>query len=317
MPAHFSLNTPVEDLYKYRLARFGQTSSQRLASALKAQFGKKNSAEVTVEDLLGYLPMRYEDRSHPARIRDLTEGIEASLELEVKVAGGYQVRNRRSFSRSSLFIFEITATDPERTGRPVVVWWFVSGSHAHDIVAYYTKRFQQGARFMTFGAWTWDQRRATYSLHLNKPADELEMLSPVESDANKDEDAYDPKLAAIHVGRCVPIYRKLGDFSSKRLREIVHATLALLPDAAIPESLPAELLRRHKLINRSVALRAIHFPTDDTPLKLYEQSRSPAHLRLIFEDFFWVVLAIALKRGKRTKETKAAVIKLDRATKLR
>ncbi len=317
MPAPLSLNTPVEEIYKYRLARFGQTLSQKLAVALKSHFVKKNAAEVTIEDLLAYLPMRYEDRSHPARIRDLTEGMEASLELEVKVAGGYQVRNRRSFGRSNLFIFEVTATDPERTGRPVVVWWFISGSHAHDIVTYYTKRFQQGAHFMTFGAWEWDKRRASYSLHLNKPADELEMLSPVENDANKDEDAYDPKLAAIHVGRCVPIYRKLGDFSSKRLREIVHATLALLPDAAIPETLPAELRRRHKLINRNVALRAIHFPTDDTPLKLYEQSRSPAHLRLIFEDFFWVVLAIALKRGKRTKETKSSVIKLDRATKLR
>src|SRR6266550_3906673 len=317
MPAAFSLSTPVDDLYKYRLARFGQTLSHKLALALKAHFGKKSSAEVTVEDLLAYLPMRYEDRSHPARIRDLAENIEASLELEVKVAGGYQVRNRRSFGRSRLFIFEVTATDPERTGRPVVVWWFVSGAHAYDIVTYYTKRFQQGARFMTFGVWTWDKRRATYSLHLNKPADELEMLSPHGNDDDKDEEAYDPKLAAIHVGRCVPIYRKLGDFSSKRLREIVHATLAVLPDAAIPETLPAELLRRHKLINHSVALRAIHFPTDDMPLKLYEQSRSPAHLRLIFEDFFWVVLAIALKRGKRTKETKSSVIKLDRATKLR
>jgi ATP-dependent DNA helicase RecG len=317
MPAPFSLNTPVEDLYKYRLARFGQTSSQRLASALKAQFGKRSSAEVIVEDLLGYLPMRYEDRSHPARIRDLTEGLEASLELEVKVAGGYQVRNRRSFRRSRLFIFEITATDPERTGRPVVVWWFVSGSHAYDIITYYTKRFQQGARFMTFGPWTWDKRRATYSLHLNKPADELEMLSPIESDAGKDKDAYDPKLAAIHVGRSVPVYRKLGEFSSKRMREIIHATLALLADAAIAETLPAELRRRHKLIDRSVALRAIHFPPDGAPLTLYEQSRSPAHLRLIFEDFFWVVLAIALKRGKRIKETKSSVIKLDRATKER
>jgi ATP-dependent DNA helicase RecG len=239
----------------------------------------------------------------------------------VKVAGGYQVRNRRSsFGRSRLFIFEVGATDPERTGRPVVVWWFISGLHAQDIVTYYTKRFQQGSRFITFGAWTWDKRRATYSLHLNKPADELEMLSPVAAAADKesaDEDVYDPKLAAIHAGRCVPIYRKLGEFSSKRLREVIHATLALLPDVAIPETLPAELRCRQNLINRSVALRAIHFPADDTALKLYEQSRSPAHQRLIFEDFFWVVLAIALKRGKRTKETKPAVIKLDRATKLR
>ena len=216
MPAPFSLSTPVDDLHKYRLARFGPTLSQKLAVALKSHFAKKSSSEVTVEDLLAYLPMRYEDRSRPARIRDLTEGLQASLELEVKVAGGYQVRNRRSFGRSRLFIFEVTGTDPERTGRPVVVWWFVSGSHAYDIVTYYTKRFQQGTRFTTFGLWTWDKRRATYSLHLNKPADELEMLSPPGHDSDKDEEVYDPKLAAIHVGRSVPIYRKLGDFSSKR-----------------------------------------------------------------------------------------------------
>jgi len=77
---------------------------------------------------------------------------------------------------TSLFIFEVTATDPEKTGRPIVVWWFVSGTHAHDIIAYYTKRFTRGARFITFGRWDWDKRRATFSLKLNKPADELEML---------------------------------------------------------------------------------------------------------------------------------------------
>jgi len=58
MPAPFSLSTPVDDLYKYRLARFGQTLSHKLALALQAHFGKKSSAEVTVDDLLAYLPMR-------------------------------------------------------------------------------------------------------------------------------------------------------------------------------------------------------------------------------------------------------------------
>ena len=318
MPAPFSLSTPIDDLYQYRLARFGQTLSHKLALALKTHFGKKTAAEITVEHLLDYLPMRYEDRSNPAQIRDLVVGKQASLMLEVKVAGGYQVKHRRSFGRRRLFIFEVTATDPEKTGRPVVVWWFISGARAYDIVTYYTKRFQQGARFITFGTWAWDDRRATYSLHLNKPADELEMLPSKngETDAS-DEEAYDPKLAAIHVGRVVPIYRKLGEFNSKRVREIVHATLSALSDRAVPETLPTDLRRRHKLIGRSEALRKIHFPTEDTPLALYQEGRSPAHQRLIFEDFFWVVLAIALKRGKRTKETKPLTIKLDHATKLR
>jgi ATP-dependent DNA helicase RecG len=346
MPSLFSLQTPIAEFYKYRLARFGETLSHKLAVDVAGHFSKKDYRNVTVEDLLNYLPMRYEDRSNPAHIRDLTEGMEASLELAVKVAGGYQVRQRRSGGSSRLFIFEATATDPDKTGRPVVVWWFVSGAHAHDIIDYYNKRFTSGARFITFGRWEWDKRRATFSLHLHKPADELEMLpsapptlhtlgqqdteamEPVETErsgANKTAEAIgldtvdssDPALAVIHTGRRVPIYRKLGEFSSKRVREIMHGVLALLPDSAFAETLPLELLRRRKLVSRAEALRTIHFPPEETPLALYDQARSPAHLRLIFEDFFWVALGISLKRGQRIKETKSAVIKLDQATKVR
>jgi len=334
MPPPFSLHTPIEELYKYRLARFGQTQSHKLALGVAGHFGKKDYRNATVEDLLSYLPMRYEDRSNPAHIRDLTDGIEASLELVVKIAGAFQVKNRRSYGSSSLFIFEITATDPDKTGRPVVVWWFVSGKHAHDIISYYTKRFTRGARFVTFGRWEWDKRRATFALKLNKPADELEMLptapgreiadkgTPVENKTDEAigldaGDSGDPALAVIHTGRRVPIYRKLGEFSSKRIREIIHGVLALLSDSAFPETLPADLRQRQKLIGRAAAVRQIHFPPEDTPLAQYDQARSPAHLRLIFEDFFWVALGISLKRGKRTKETKGALIKLDQATKLR
>jgi ATP-dependent DNA helicase RecG len=333
MAAPFSLSTPIDDLYNYGLGRLGQTLSHKLALALAKHFAKKDSTTITVEDLLNYLPMRYEDRSHPARISDLTDGKEASLELEVKVAGGYQVRSKRTFGRSKLFIFEVTATDPERSGRPVMVWWFVSGTHAYDIVNYYKKRFAQGARFMTFGKWEWDSRRATFALRLHKPADELEMLpfpqakADAELEPHDDEDAHgialeedeagDPELAMIHTGRRVPIYRKLGEFSSKRVREIIHGVLARLTNSAIPETLPADLRLRQKLMPRAEALRAIHFPIDDTPLALYAQSRSPAHLRLIFEEFFWVSLGIGIKRGKRIKEAKGASIKLERATKLR
>jgi ATP-dependent DNA helicase RecG len=322
MPPPLSLQTPIEELYNYKFPRLGPTLSQKLALEIAAYTRKKERSAATVEDLLGYLPMRYEDRSNPAQISDLTPGIEASLELIVKIAGAYQVKNKRSFSRSNLFIFEITATDPRKTGRPIVVWWFVSGRNARDIVSYYMKRFPRGTRFVTFGRWEWDKRRATFSLKLSKPADELELLpsfvEQAESDAGDDDsDDGDPELSVIHTGRRVPIYRKLGEFSSKRLREIIHSALAQLPDSAIPETLPADLIRRKKLIDRASALRRIHFPDEDTPLSVYEQSRSPAHLRLIFEDFFWVALGIGLKRGRRIKEIKGTKIKLDQATKVR
>src|SRR5205823_1234353 len=124
------------------------------------------------------------------------------------------------------------------------------------------------------------------------------------------ESSADPALAAIHVGRRVPVYRKLGEFRAKRLREIMYEVLNRIDDEAITETLPEDLRSRQHLIGRADALRRIHFPTEDVPLADYERARSPAHLRLIFEEFFCVALALALQRDERIKETKGAVIKI-------
>ncbi|HVF41604.1 MAG TPA: ATP-dependent DNA helicase RecG [Pyrinomonadaceae bacterium] len=345
-----SLDTPVMQLAQSGIPRFGAQTARRLALALANVSGKSDAGEVSVEDLLNYLPMRYEDRSNLARIADLEDGVEASLDLYVRVAGGFQVGKHRGPKAPPLYIFEVTASDPERTGKPVVVKWFVSGRQAPRIVAYHRQRFQRGARFIAFGKWEWDSRSNTFALMLNKP-DELEMLpgsfappenalirlaeqaqgesgagangganalaedagapgADEEADENSVDEVTDPALAAIHVARRVPVYRKLGEFRTKRLREIVHAVLSRLEDGAFEETLPADLVKRRQLASRAEAIRKIHFPSDETPLAEYEHARSPAHLRLIFEEFFWVALAIALRRGERVKEPKGAVIEV-------
>jgi ATP-dependent DNA helicase RecG len=344
-----SLETPVTSLDQCGLPRLGQATARKLALALATLAGKTDATEATIEDLLNYLPMRYEDRSNLAHITNLYDGMEASLELYVRVAGGFQVGKNRGPKQPKLFIFEVTASDPERTGKPVVIWWFVSGRQAQRIIAYHKQKFTRGARFIAYGKWEWDTRRNTFALRLNKP-DELEMLPGTwtppeigllrlaeenggkiegvkeeeaaseageaddglidEEDALDDEAAGDPGLAAIHVGRRVPVYRKLGEFRSKRLREVVHAVLERIDDAAITETLPEELRARHQLIGRAEALRRIHFPSEEDSIALYETARSLAHLRLIFEEFFWVALALGLRRGERIKEPKGAVIEI-------
>ena len=283
-----------------------------------------------MEDLLTYLPMRYEDRSRTAAIKDLQDGLEASLDLTVTHAHGYPVRGKgnfgRSFGRARLFIFEVAASDAGKTGREVVVWWFVSGRRAYDIIKYYTARLVPGTRFITFGRWELEPRRGAYKLRLQRPADELEIIAvpdqpanlpniePLEPDPEQvEENVPDPALAAIHVARRVPVYRKLGDFNSKRVREIVHAVLAQLAAEAIEETLPQDLRQRARLIGRARALREIHFPPAEVPLTEYEQSRSPAHLRLIFEDFFWLTFALGFKRGRRVKEQKEVTIRIDKS----
>ncbi len=323
MPGAISLNTSIEDLHSFKIARLGPILSKKLAKALAAQTHKKNSSEATVEDLLTYFPMRYEDRSRPALIKDLKEGVEASLDLTVTHAHGYAVRNRRGYGRPQLYIFEVAGIDGPMTGKEVIVWWFVSGRRAYDIVKFYTNKLTRGTRFITFGRWEWEARRNTYKLRLNNAADELEILQPPEDTDTADESVPeqseenlpDPSLAAIHVGRRVPVYRKLGEFNSKRLREIVHAVLARLSDKAIEETLPADLRHRSQLISRDQALREIHFPPPEVSMADYEVSRSQAHVRMIFEDFFWVAFAIGFKRGQRVKEVKDRPVRIDKAVK--
>jgi ATP-dependent DNA helicase RecG len=315
MPGAISLNTPIEDLHSFKIARLGPILSQKLAKALATQTHKKNSSEATVEDLLNYFPMRYEDRSRPALIKDLQEGVEASLDLTVTKTNGYAVRNPRGYGRPQLYIFEVYGIDGPMTGREVIVWWFVSGRRAYDIVKYYTAKLARGVRFITFGRWEWEGRRSTFKLRLNSAADELEILTPTDDPEQSEENQPDPSLAAIHVGRRVPVYRKLGDFNSKRVREIVHTILSLLNNKAIEETLPADLRHRAKLIGRAEAVREIHFPPPDVSMADYEQSKSPAHRRMIFEDFFWVTFAIGFKRGQREKEVKAAPLHIDKAVK--
>src|SRR5215203_4689948 len=153
MPSAISLNTPIEDLHSFKIARLGPILSRKLAHALATQTHKKSTAEVIVEDLLTYFPMRYEDRSHPALIKDLQDGMEASLELTVVKAHGYAVKSQRGYGRPQLYIFEVSGMDAARTGKDVIVWWFVSGRRAYEIVKYYTARMTPGTRFITFGRW--------------------------------------------------------------------------------------------------------------------------------------------------------------------
>nr|MBA3784366.1 ATP-dependent DNA helicase RecG [Acidobacteriota bacterium] len=347
-----ALQTPLLELYKYDLADLSQAMWRKLAMAVAAFTYKNDLTEATIEDLLNYFPMRYEDRSNLIQIDEIYEGLEASLELYARVAGGFQVGKNRGPKAPPLFIFEITAGDAERTRKPVVVWWFISGKGAYRIVNYWKERFERGTRFVAYGRWEWDGRKNTFALRINKP-DELEIL-PSESDYNEFgllkiknlstaedaeaeaqllenvpnpkskiqnpksdddedliEDADNPKFAMIHVGRRVPVYRKLGQFQTKRLREIIYNILQNLDKSSVKETLPDDLCKRQNLITRAAAVEEIHFPPEDSDISEYASARSNAHRRLIFEEFFWVSFALQLKRGERTKEPKGTLIEIN------
>lgn len=318
-----SLTTRIIELAQHGIAGLSQHMSRKLAAAVANVAAKSDVDEATVEDLLNYFPVRYEDRSNLLQIDELYDGLEASVEIYTRVAGGFRVGKNRNPKAPPLFIYEVSGSDRERTRKPVVVFWFLSGKAANSIMAYYNDRFTRGTRFVAFGRWEWDSRRNTFALKLNKP-DELEMLPPIEaepldfepSDEPEDEsgdlleELGSPEFANIHTSRSVPIYRKLGPFKTKRLREIVFAVMAELDPGSVPENLPPETIKSHNLIPRSRAIGEIHFPPADVPISDYDRFISPAQRRLIFEEFFWLSLALQLQRGTRKKEKKGSVIEV-------
>ncbi len=332
--ASISISTPLIEIERAHLANLSPAMSQKLAIAVAGFIGKTDPAEATVEDLLNYFPTRYEDRSNFVRIDELSDGIEAAVEIYVKVSGAIRVGKNRGPRQPPLFLFEITGADESRTQKPVVVKWFIAGKQGEHIANYYQARFARGTRFVAYGKWEWNNRQNTFSLMVNKP-EELEILpnndhnlfnsSEVQTpkaesqkpDVDLLEDIGDPEFAPVHTARRVPIYRKLDSFQTKRLREIIHSILQNLDRTSVVDDLPSDLLERQDLSTRARALAEIHFPPDDSSIAEYEMFRSAAHKRLIFDEFFWLSFAMQLLRGERQKEPKGSVIEVSNATKER
>jgi len=252
-------------------------TAQKLAQGVASLTPMADAHRVTVEDLIHYLPMRYEDRSNLAKIRGLKNGEWATIEVEIRVAGTYPVKGGR------LRIFELSGTD--NTGQIRAFWWNQG---------YLQTSLKQGRRVLLYGQWK-KNRRGYYEVE--NPDYEFVI----------DDDDVDP----IHTGRRVPVYRKLGELRTKQLRSIMHHVLARLDFPEADETIPKEVLDRNHLISRSAAFRQVHFPAVDAALEDYNISASPAHRRLIFDEFFWLSLAVGLRRQGREQAPKGTVIELS------
>ena len=132
---------------------------------------------------------------------------------------------------------------------------------------------------------------ATSGLQMVNP--QLEMLHG---------DPQDPESAAaesLEIGRIVPVYETAGHgkLTSRWFRRVIHGALEnLAPD--IPEALPAAVRERNKLIPRRDAFRLAHWPDPGERFTDLENARTPAHVRLIFEELFFLELGLELKRRR-------------------
>ena len=239
----------------------------------------------TVGDLLYYLPFRYEDRLNPRGIGELRPGEMATVIGEVRNSGLFRTRR--------MPIFQLTVGQGRSRLRCL---WFNA--------TYLQDKFKPGEMIALYGKVEQDQR--TRELQIMQP--QFEILGEGESGDNSTE-----KKAAesLEIGRIVPIYESAGQgkLSPRWFRRAIRTALDnLTPE--LPEPIPAIVRSRMGLIGPRAALWNVHWPEPGESFQDLQSSRTPAHIRLIFDELFFVELGLELRRREQKAETGIA-FKLD------
>lgn len=266
-----TLATPLAELHLY-LPRVGKKTATKLATEVAELLEMTDLADPTVEDLLYYLPFRYEDRAQLMSSKNLADGMKAALEVELTTTEYAPIRTKTG---RALSIFQITGLDS--AGRLRAMWWNQP---------YLTNVFEKGQRVVFYGEWKYSNRHNCFQIE--NP--EYEILNETSETASEFDDA-----GTIHTGRRVPIYRKLGSFRTRALRTIMFRMLEQLTEAG-EEWVPESLMQRYGFPSRLDAFRQVHFPAMDHWLDDYQCGRSKAHARLATEEF--LLLAVALNRRR-------------------
>src|SRR5579864_6473406 len=228
---------------------------------------------VNAGDLLSYLPFRYEDRIRFTKIAEVIPGQVCTILAEIVIGGGGTVR----FARGRSAVFHVTVRDASGL---LHVRFFHGG--------YLQGRLKEKQRLVLHGKVEVDPYRPG----------RLEMVNPqIELIGSADGAPAD----STEVGRIVPIYEAIGSISSRMLRRIIYSVLNDF-DANVPDPLPVAIRERYKFPTRREALLYAHFPPKNESLELLNSWRSPAQIRLIFEEFFYYQLALALRRGKEHRQ---------------
>ncbi len=227
-----------------------------------------------IEDLLSYLPFRYEDRSRISQIAALEAGESVTIQAQVR---SFQLLR----TRGGMQMARLRAGDG--TGELECIWY-----HA----GWLRDRFQAGQWVALYGKPELEGRQ----WRLQHP--EFQILRPGPLPAGPD---------SLKLGRIVPIYNSLGEISSGKLRLAIARALRALP-AELPEILPAGLCERLRLPPRRAAFEQVHFPAPGMPLEQLQAARTPGHLRLILEELFFLQTGLEIKRQRAQRQPGIAIL---------
>jgi ATP-dependent DNA helicase RecG len=233
----------------------------------------------TVDDLLHYLPFRYEDRLNPRSVAELRAGEMATVIAEVRNSGLFRTRR--------MPIFQLTVGQ----GRSKLKCLWFNATYLQD-------RFQAGQMVALYGKVEEDRDG-----HLQIMQPQFEILGDINEEGGADE-AEKKAAASLEIGRIVPIYESTGQgkLTPRWFRRIIRWTLDNLnPD--LPDPIPAAVRAHLSLIPVREALLKVHWPDAGESFTDLQSSRTQAHIRLIFDELFFIELGLELKRREQKAQT--------------
>jgi len=154
-----------------------------------------------------------------------------------------------------------TATLADKSGKLQAVWFNQP---------YRETQLKSGEEFYFSGTFEFSYNR----YQLTNPSAELVSEMPVQTD------------------RILPVYRSIKGLKSNLVRKVLSELRPLI--TMLPETLPEEIVKSEKLVSRSEALQAMHFPKKISDV-------SAAKERLAFEELFQLLLASQLNRQENSK----------------
>jgi ATP-dependent DNA helicase RecG len=271
--AHPLLLTSLTMLEPSTPVQFVKGIGPRLAEILAAK------SLATVDDLLHYLPFRYEDRLNPRSVAELRAGEMATVIAEVRNSGLFRTRR--------MPIFQLTVGQ----GRTKLkCLWFNA--------AYLEGRFQPGQMLALYGKIEEDRDG-----HLQIVQPQFEILGDINEEGGAGE-AEKKAAASLEIGRIVPIYESTGQgkLTPRWFRRVIRWTLEnLSPD--LPDPIPAAVRAHLSLLSPREALFKVHWPDAGESFNDLQSSRTPAHIRMIFDELFFIELGLELKRREQKAQT--------------
>lgn len=214
----------------------------------------------SIQDLIEWYPRGYEDRRTARRISDLSPGEIVSLTATIVAVKETAVGFRRQKF--------VTVFFKDETG-------VLAAKFFRTPYRGYFQRLKPGLKVRVIGK-VLDYRG---NIEFHHP----DILDFTEESA-EDSD------------RLIPLYTETEGLSPQRIRTLIAKSLADLK-GKIPETLPASLLKDESLLSRELAVTQLHQPPKDSSALDYNHERSLAHRRLIFEEFFWLQLYLAIRKS--------------------